>query len=63
MDKVPLPYDRAMLSDDITTSRANMNVGTELEYRISENWVSRTSYQFNQSGDKESNFLCAYLPQ
>ncbi|WP_333574552.1 TonB-dependent receptor [Sphingobacterium sp.] len=57
MDKVPLPYDRAMLSDDITTSRANMNVGTELEYRISENWVSRTSYQFNQSGDKESIFF------
>ena len=57
MDKVPLPYDRSMLSDDITTSRANMNVGTELEYRISENWVSRTSYQFNQSGDKESIFF------
>lgn len=57
MDKVPLPYHRALLSDDITTSRANMNISTELEYKLSERWVSRTSYQFNQSGDKESIFF------
>lgn len=57
MDKVPLPYNRALLSDDITTSRANMNISTELAYKISDHWVSRTSYQFNQSGDKESIFF------
>ncbi|WP_149526545.1 TonB-dependent siderophore receptor [Sphingobacterium hotanense] len=57
MDKVPLPYDRALLSDDIMTSRANMNVSTELAYKISDHWTSRTSYQFNQSGDKESIFF------
>ncbi len=57
MDKVPLPYLKSLISDDISTPRFGINLGTELAYKISDNWVSRTSYQFNQSGDKESIFF------
>jgi len=57
MDKVPIPFNRALLSDDITTQRNNKNIGTEIEYKISEHWSSKTSYQFNQSGDEASIFF------
>jgi len=57
MDKVPLPYYRSMLSDDITTKRSNINVAAELEYKLSDHWTSRTSYQHNTSGDRESIFF------
>ncbi|MGJ1446878.1 TonB-dependent receptor domain-containing protein [Sphingobacterium spiritivorum] len=57
MDKVPLPYSRSLLTDDITTSRSNMNVSAELEYKISDHWVSRTVYQQNNTGDKGSIFF------
>ncbi len=57
MDEVPLPYDRAFYSDDITTGRSNVTINAEVEHKLSENWTSRTSYLFNQSGDKNSVFI------
>ncbi len=57
MKDLPLPYDRAFYSNDITTARSNVSINAELEYKLSNNWISRTSYLFNQSGDKNSIFL------
>lgn len=57
MKDLPLPYDRAFYSNDITTPRSNVSINAELEYKISDTWTSKTSYLFNQSGDKNSIFL------
>ncbi len=52
-----LPYDRSFTSDDIATNRTNINIGAELEYQISENWNSKTSFLYNNTGDKGSIFM------
>ncbi len=57
MDQVPISHYRSLLSDDITTKRSNINITAELEYQMSDHWSSRTSYQHNTSGDRESIFF------
>ncbi len=52
-----MPYDRSLTSNDIATNRTNINIGAEIEHQISENWTSRTSYLYNNSGDKGSIFM------
>ncbi|WP_164112343.1 MULTISPECIES: TonB-dependent siderophore receptor [Sphingobacterium] len=52
-----MPYDRSLTSNDITTNRTNVNISAEIEHQLSENWSSRTSYLFNNSGDKGSVFM------
>ncbi|WP_185216505.1 TonB-dependent siderophore receptor [Sphingobacterium mizutaii] len=57
MKEWDLPYDRSLTSNDIATNRTNINIGAELEHQISENWTSRTSYLYNNAGDKGSVFM------
>lgn len=52
-----LPYDRSLTSNDIATNRTNINIGAEVEHKISDSWTSRTSYLYNTSGDKGSVFM------
>lgn len=57
MKDYPLPHDRSLTSNDVATNRTNVNIGAEIEHQISENWTSRTSYLYNNSGDKGSIFM------
>lgn len=57
MDKVPLPFRRSLLTDDIRTKRNTTNVAAELEYKIAEDWLSRTSYQQSVTADVGSIFF------
>lgn len=52
-----MPYDRSMTSNDIATNRTNVNISAEIEHQLSDNWTSRTSYLYNNSGDKGSVFM------
>ncbi|WP_270087426.1 TonB-dependent siderophore receptor [Sphingobacterium sp. SYP-B4668] len=52
-----MPHDRSLTSNDVATNRTNINIGTEIEHQLSENWSSRTSYLYNNSGDKGSIFM------
>lgn len=57
MKEYGMPYDRSFTSDDIATNRTNVNIGAEIEYQISQNWSSRTSFLYNNTGDKGSIFM------
>lgn len=57
MKDYPIPHDRSFTSNDVATARSNINIGAELEYKLSENWTSHTSYLFNNTGDKGSVFM------
>ncbi|MFZ4261671.1 TonB-dependent receptor domain-containing protein [Sphingobacterium sp. HJSM2_6] len=51
------PFDRSYTSNDVATNRTNINIGAEIEHQISDSWTSRTSYLYNNSGDKGSIFM------
>lgn len=50
-------HNRSYTSNDIGTKRTSYYALAEVEHRISDNWISRTSYQHGESGEKESIFL------
>ncbi|KGE13401.1 TonB-dependent receptor [Sphingobacterium deserti] len=52
-----MPHDRSLTSNDVATNRTTINIGAEIEHRLSENWTSRTSYLYNNSGDQGSVFM------
>jgi len=50
-------HGRSFTSNDIGTKRTSYYALAEVEHRLSDNWLMRTSYQHGESGEKESIFL------
>ncbi len=50
-------YDRSFSSNDIATKRHAYYAMAEVEHRFNDQWLSRTSYQHGESGEKESIFM------
>lgn len=50
-------HDRTFTSNDIGSKRFQFNALAEIEHKISDNWLSRTSYQHSEGGEKGSTFL------
>lgn len=50
-------HNRTFTSNDIGSKRFMMNAMVEIEHKLSDKWVSRTSYQHSESGEKSSTFL------
>ncbi|NSL86999.1 TonB-dependent receptor [Chitinophaga sp. Mgbs1] len=48
---------RSLSSDDIGVPRTMVNTYAEIEYRLSDHWTSRTSYQHGHSAEKQSIFF------
>lgn len=61
MRDVKLDHNRSLTSDDIGVTRTTINAMAEVEHKISDSWVSRTSYQHSESGEKESIFFVPYF--
>jgi len=52
-----LTNKRAFTSDDIGTGRTSVYAMAEIEHKISDQWISRTSFQHGESGEENSIFL------
>lgn len=52
-----LTHRRSFTSDDIGTNRTSVYAMAEIEHKISNQWISRTSFQHGESGESNSIFL------
>lgn len=52
-----LTNKRSFTSDDIRTARTSVYAMAEIEHKISNQWISRTSFQHGESGEENSIFL------
>lgn len=50
-------HNRTFTSNEIGSKRFQFNALAEVEHKISDNWLSRTSYQHSEGGEKGSIFL------
>ncbi|MFC6100481.1 TonB-dependent receptor [Olivibacter domesticus] len=52
-----LTHRRSFTSDDIGTTRTSVYAMAEIEHKISNQWISKTSFQHGESGESNSIFL------
>jgi len=57
MKDLNLIHKRSFSSDDIGTKRTSIYAQAEIEHKISDQWISRTSFQHGESGESNSVFL------
>ncbi|TZF85756.1 TonB-dependent receptor (plasmid) [Pedobacter sp. BS3] len=57
MKDLNLIHNRSFSSNDIGTKRSSVYAMAEIEHKISDQWISKTSYQHGESGENQSVFL------